>query len=85
MATVSSFALGAMVRRVLAQSRKPILIASGVLVEVALLAHAVGIGVVFAAPRGSRTRGLVVNGLALGFLVTFFVAAFLKKHLIHIE
>ncbi len=82
-ATVTSLALAAMVRRGLAQSRKPILIASGILVEVALLAHAVGIGVVFAAPRGSRARGLVVNGLALGFLVAFFVAAFVKKHLVH--
>jgi hypothetical protein len=64
-ATVTSLALGAMVRRGLGQSRKPMLIASGILVEAALLAHAVGIGVVSAAPRGSRTRGLVVNGLAL--------------------
>ena len=79
-AMVSSFVLGALGRGVLVRSRGTIEMASGLLVEAAFVAYAVGIGVVFAAPRGRRTRGLVVNGLALGFLVVLLFAAFAVRH-----
>ena len=45
----------------------------GYLVLVAFSAHAVGIGVVFAAPPGLRMRGLLMNGLAATCLLALVI------------
>jgi hypothetical protein len=46
----------------------------------AFLAHAVGFAIVFAAPRGLRMRGLVLNGLVVAFLGAFLILGFAVKH-----
>jgi hypothetical protein len=80
LATVSSVLLSASIGRGMPHSRRSILVAAGLLIELAFIAHAVGIGVIFAAPRGSRTRGLVTNGLAMAFLLAYLVAGLVAKH-----
>jgi hypothetical protein len=56
-----------------AGARAGVEVVGGYLVVVAFAAHAVGIGVVYAAPPGSRRRGLLVNGLAATFLMALVI------------
>jgi hypothetical protein len=47
----------------------PSAIAAGLVMVFAISAHLVGIGVVFAAPRGRRWLPVLLNGVSLGIIV----------------
>jgi hypothetical protein len=47
---------------------------AGVAVLLAMAAHAVGIGVVFVAPRGQRLLPALLNGISLAIQIALIVA-----------
>ncbi len=63
--------------RLLPWQYKPTGLGIGVALLIALTAHLVGLGVVWAAPPGKRALGLTVNGVAL--LIAFAVFALSRR------
>lgn len=50
-------------------------LAEGVATLLAVVLHLVGIGIVFAVPRGGRLAPALINGISLGLIVGMFVIA----------
>lgn len=51
-------------------ARDAIALSAGVVMLIAMAAHMVGVGIVFAAPRGERLLPALVNGISLGMQAT---------------